>query len=325
MGLGENIRKRRLALKMSQQSLADAMGYKTRSSITRIEKEETGVDQKKLKRLARILKTNEDYLLNGEEHKQPRAQGNVVKVNMFQETEIAKRDGRRKTVAVILAGGKLRVNAQNVPYQFVSVKGKPIVLYTMEAFQHHPQVDEIYVVCPKEWEDLVSSYAQKHEVTKLKDIIPAGETGIESVRHAVEWLSLNLTALDLVIIQEATRPFVEPETVSNAIRCCTQFGSAVVYEQLDGVTPFLIGENNTGIRHLPASRLINVQSPEVYAFGVLRQAFFEALKVGHSMEETVCAVFLHNMGRDLRFCEGNRNNFRLVYEDDIKMFEFMLE
>ena len=322
MSLGENIRRRRIQLHLSQQELADALGYKTRSSITKIEKDETALTQDKLLSLANALQTTGNHLLSGDFSGDENPRGFII-----PEKEIAQSNSKpdkRKCVAVILAGGKSRVNKYSIPYQFVTVKEKPVILYTMETFQRHPLIDEIHVVCLEGWEDYLPAYAAQYGITKLKEIIPAGQTGIRSVKNAVEWLTPSHSALDLMIIQEATRPFVDPETISNAIRICKQFGSAVVFERMDRTTPFLLDENGSGITHLPASRLINVQSPEVYAFGMLRKAFHDAAAIRHPLDETICAVFLHHMGRDIKLCEGSHSNIRIVFEEDLKLMNTLV-
>ena len=323
MSIGENIRKRRLALHLSQQELADALGYKTRSSIAKIEKNSSALTPEKLLTLAHVLHTSVSFLVNGENDNDEKLRGTVISSLQFEDNR-KKINNKQKCVAVILAGGKNRVNKYNIPYQFVTVKDKPILFYTIEAFQHHPQVDEIHVVCLEGWEDLIPAYAEKLNITKMKEIIPAGKTGIESVKNAVEWLSPSHAAMDLFLICEATRPLVTPETITNAIRCCKQFGSAVTFERMDKMTPFLLNEDSHGLTHLPANRVINIQSPEVYTFGALRQAFYDATKIGHALEETICAVFLHNMGRELKFCEGSHSNRRIIYEEDLKLLEHMV-
>lgn len=93
---------------------------------------------------------------------------------------------------------------------------------------------------------------------------------------------------------------------------------------MDRMTPFLEGEHGEGLTHLPASRLINVQFPELYTAGVLRQAFLEAAAAHHPMDETICSVFLHHLGKELKFCEGNHNNLRIVYEADLKLMEALV-
>ena len=323
MPLGDNIRKRRVALNLSQQEVADAMGYKTRSSIAKLEKNNANLSQDKLLTLANILHTTVDYLVTGELPSEEQMRGSVVHDSDILQP-VAPKD-KRKTIAVILAGGNHRVNRLNIPLQFVSVKEKPVIIYTMEAFQRHPLVDGIYVVCLEGWEEFIPAYAEKAGITKLQGVIPAGKTGIKSVKSAVEWLSPLSSPFDVIIIHEATRPLVDPEVISNTILCCKQYGSAVTFERMDRMTPFLEGEYGEGLTHLPATRLINVQSPEVYTLGFLRQAFYDASAIKHPLDETICSVFLYHMEKDLKFCEGNHNNLRIVTEDDLRLLEASIE
>ena len=321
MSLGENIKRRRLELGLSQQELADALGYKTRSSIAKIEKNGSSISEEKLATLANTLQTTVTYLVTGQT---PRNTGSVITGGAvvskadLPDMKTAGNPGRKCT-AVILAGGTNHINKYNIPYQFVTVKEKPVIIYTMEAMQRHPQVESIHVVCLSGWEDQLKAYADKYEISKLKEIIPDGKTGIESVKNAVEWLSPLYSPADILLIQEATRPFIDPETISNAIRCCKQYGSAVVFERLGWTTPFLVDESNQNMTHLEATRLINVQSPELFTFAMLRKAFSDALSSGHRFDETICSVFLHNMGYDLKFCEGKKNNLRVVNEEDLSL------
>ena len=320
MTVGENIRKRRLELKMSQQEVADALGMKSRSSIAKIEKNINRLPQDKIVSLANILNTSVEYILTGELPVEEKAAGNIKERNEIYEYRNQSVDHQnRKCIAIVLAGGQNRRNKYNVPFQFVTVKEKPVLMYTLENYQKHPLIDEIYVVSLEGWNEFINAYAERSDITKLKDIVPAGNSGCESIRNAIEWISKDSSPFDIIVIQEATRPFSDPEIISNAIRCCIQYGSAVTFEKLDVLTPFYINPNSK-LQHLDATKLINVQSPEVYSYGLLRYAFTKAEKANHVLDETICAVFLDRLNIDLNFCEGHRNNYRIVSEDDLQLF-----
>lgn len=324
MTVGENIRKTRIALGLSQQDLADALGFKTRSSIAKIEKNVSKLSHEKLLTLSNVLNTTVDHLLTGKEpENEVGFRGNVLSGSEINGI-LTPPSKKRKCVAIILAGGRYRVNKHKIPYQFVCVKEKPIILYTMEAYQRHALVDEIYVVCLEGWEDFLPAYAEKYSITKFKGIIPAGEKGIQSVKNSVEWLSSSYSASDIIILQESTRPLVDSETISNAIRCCKQFGSAVTFTRLEDTNPFLLDKDGKSVIPVDAYSLITLQSPEVYSLGSLKYAFFEAAKIQHPLSETICSVFMHNLGREITFCEGNHNNLRIVYEEDIRLFEALI-
>ena len=70
-------------------------------------------------------------------------------------------------VAVILAGGVGTRMKRDIPKQFISVYDKPILIYTLESFQRHPQIDVIEVVCVEGWHDVVWAYAKQYNITKL--------------------------------------------------------------------------------------------------------------------------------------------------------------
>jgi len=322
MTIGENIRKRRIELGMSQQQIADALGYRTRSSITKIEKNEAPVSPDKLPALARILQIDVNYILTGE-ITSGNKHGSLLSEDELEALQLKSAE-QRKCAAIILAGGRNRINRYSIPFQFVTVKEKPVICYTMEAFQRHPMINDIYVVCLEGWEDLIPAYADQYGITKFRNVIQAGKSGICSVKNAVEWLASSYYLWDILLLQEATRPFVEPEMISNTILCCKQYGSAVTFERMDTMTPFYQDKENSGLCHLDAYKLINIQSPEAYTMGLLRQTFSAAMKAQHELTETICAVFLHHMGRDLKFCEGSHSNIRIVFEEDLKIMEALV-
>ncbi len=320
--IGENIKKRRLELKMSQQTLADLLGYKSKSTITKIEKNETEPTHSKLLAMANVLNTGIDYILTG---RTDESNKNII----LEKQAVCGRtsdegSSSSKVIAVILAGGLSTRNHQNTPNQFVNVAGKPVIMYAMQAYQRHPAVDEIYVVCLSGWEDIVSAYARNFSVTKLRGIIPAGTTGALSVKAAAEWLSSRCSFGDIVIFQESTRPMVSEEMISNVIRCTKEHDSAVTFEPMDEYIQF-IKRNDSGVDYVDRSKLLSIQSPEAYSYGKLFRTFGEGEKINHEFNETCCAMVMYNLGKKLVFCEGSRYNIKIVRQEDIKFVEALLE
>ena len=90
-----------------------------------------------------------------------------------------------KTVALIIAGGTGARMHQDIPKQFLTVNEKPVIVYTLEAFQNHPEIDSIAVVCVEGWEQMLRAYAKQFNITKLECIVPGGENGQGSIRHGV--------------------------------------------------------------------------------------------------------------------------------------------
>lgn len=78
-------------------------------------------------------------------------------------------------VAVIIAAGTGNRTGSQIPKQFIHVMDKPILVYTLEKFQKHREIDAIEVVCLKGWEEVLRAYALQYGIAKLKWIVPGEE------------------------------------------------------------------------------------------------------------------------------------------------------
>ena len=122
-----------------------------------------------------------------------------------------------KTVALIIAGGSGNRMGQNIPKQFLTVNERPVIVYTLEAFQRHPEIDSIAVVCIDGWQSVLQAYANQFNITKLKYIVTGGENGQDSIRNGVYELQKYFEADDIVLIHDAIRPMVSAEIISETI------------------------------------------------------------------------------------------------------------
>ena len=89
-------------------------------------------------------------------------------------------------VALILAGGGGRRTQQEIPKQFINVNDKPIIIYTLDSFEKHPDVDAILVVCLEGWQEILRAYARQFGIKKLKWIVPGGNT-VQSLYETVSF------------------------------------------------------------------------------------------------------------------------------------------
>ena len=312
MSIGDNIRKRRFALRLSQQELAVAMGYKSRSTIAKIESGENDVSHKKLQKFAAGLDTTGEELIAG-------YAGGAPSTSVVTLTDVK----RHKHVAIILAGGKSGQNRQNIPSQFVNVHGKPIIVYCMEAYQVHPAIDDIYVVCLKGWESIVKAYADQYGITKLRGLIPGGTSGMSSLKNAIDYVRTRYTGEDMIIIQESTRPLISAETVSNLLQACSDKGSATICHSMREYVQFSM--SGTRAEYIDRSTTIALQSPEAHRLSLLREVFDRAADQQHPLGETCCAMLLYNLGYDINFIESNVNNIKISRDEDIAAFSAMVE
>ena len=311
MSVGANIKNRRFELRMSQQDLAEAMGYKTRSTIAKIESGENDVSQKKLQKFATVLDTTVESLISG-----------YPAYPVDKVVEQHPKDYETKNVVIILAGGKTIKNRQSIPSQFISVKGKPVLVYCMEAYQSHPSIDDIYVVCLKSWESIVEAYSKQYGVTKLRGLIPAGNSGILSLKNALDHIRSRYLPSDRIIIQESTRPMVTTETISQLLQVCSKRGSATIGHSMNEYVQFTIDKQRP--RYIDRNTVIALQSPEAHSLALLTEVFEKAQKQHHALTESCCTMLLYNLGYNINFVESNINNIKITREEDLSAFSALI-
>ena len=313
LSVGANIKKRRFELKMSQQELAEAMGYKTRSTIAKIESGENDVTQKKLQRFAVVLDTTVEALVagstNGEE-------------DIPTLTQVDS-DTNHRNAVIILAGGKSGRNNQNIPNQFINIHDKPMLVYCLEAYQAHPAIDDLYVVCLKGWEDIVRAYARQYRITKLRGLIPGGISGIASLKNGIDCIKKRYTPDDTIIIQEATRPHVNTETISKLLQACAEKGSATVCHIMNDYVQFNLSDNKA--QYIDRNTVVALQSPEAHKLSLLLEVFEKAKTQRHPLAESCCAMLMYNLGYEINFIEGGFNNIKIVREEDLTVFSALVK
>lgn len=230
-------------------------------------------------------------------------------------------------IALIIAGGSGHRMGQDIPKQFINVFDKPVLLYTLEGFQKHPQIDAIEVVCIDGWHDILWAYAKQFNITKLKWVISGGSTGQESIRNGVYNLEDKCSNDDIVIIHDGIRPLVEPSVLSDVIAKCKLYGNAVTSmpynEQI-----FVIDEDDetTTSKFIPRETLRRVSTPQAYNFKLLDEKYHEAFEkeIGiHGSHYT--NTMMVELGVKLHFAAGSDKNIKLTTKDDLEMFKAYLK
>ena len=133
-------------------------------------------------------------------------------------------------LAIIFAGGSgVRMNTKSRPKQFLELNGKPIIIYTLDVFDNHPDIDGIVVVCIESWIPFLQKMLKKFEVRKVVSIIPGGRTAQESTYKglcaAEEYVGLDGDTI--VLIHDGVRPLITEETITDNIKIVKECGSCI--------------------------------------------------------------------------------------------------
>lgn len=228
-------------------------------------------------------------------------------------------------IAIIIAAGKGSRMGQDIPKQFINVFNRPVLMYTIEGFQRHPQIDAIEVVCLDGWHDIVWAYTKQFNYDKVKWVVSGGNTGQESIRNGVYNLEGIADDNDIVIIHDGIRPIVESSVLTDVISKCNQYGNAVssmpYNEQI-----FLADDDISTVKYIPRETLRRVVTPQAYKFKILFKRYQEAYSkeigiYGSSYTNTMMV----ELGERLFFAAGSDKNIKLTTKDDLEMFKAYLK
>jgi 2-C-methyl-D-erythritol 4-phosphate cytidylyltransferase len=228
--------------------------------------------------------------------------------------------------AIVIAGGSGARMGMEVPKQFVLVGNKPVIIYTLQAFEDHPSIDSIGVVCIDGWHDVLRDYATQFGITKLAWVISGGESAQESIYKGVMNLEGTCGEDDMVVIHDGIRPLVDPAVISDILAVCSQYGNGVTSlpynEQI-----FQIDEDDptSTTAYIPRDTLRRVATPQAYRYAILaaryREAFATGIGIGPSSYANTMMV---DLGERLHFAAGSDKNIKLTTPDDLALFEAML-
>lgn len=222
-------------------------------------------------------------------------------------------------VALILAGGSGKRTEQDVPKQFMNVYDKPIIIYTLEAFQKHPDIDGIIVSCLEGWEEILWAYAKEYGINKLKWVVDGGENGQASARKALEALQDTCSQNDVVIIHDAVRPMVSGDIISDCIVTCKRYGNGLsaircqetIVQTEDGIS---------GDVNIHRDDIMRVMTPQAYFYDKAMWAHTTALEKGITNAVYTNTLML-DLGERVYFSKGSAKNIKITTIEDVEIFK----
>lgn len=131
-----------------------------------------------------------------------------------------------KNIAIIFAGGKGLRMGQEKPKQFLKIADKEIIIRTIEVFEKSNYIDEIYISCIEEWIDFLEQLLKKHNIKKVKKIVPGGSTGQLSIFNALKKAHEN-NQNAIVLIHDGVRPFIDDDLIKRNIDSVIKNGCAI--------------------------------------------------------------------------------------------------
>ncbi len=225
-------------------------------------------------------------------------------------------------ISLLIAGGSGNRMGQDIPKQFLTVNERPVIVYTLEAFEKHPEIDAIAVVCIEGWEQVLWAYAGQFNIKKLKLVIPGGRNGQDSIRNGVFELEKHFAPDDIVLIHDAIRPMVSAEIISDNIRVAMEYGNATaVIPCAEAMLQTEDGIVSAG--SYPRDQLKRTQTPQAFHLGQICDLHRRALEKGITNSVASCTLMIE-MGEKVYFSVGSEKNVKLTTVEDIDIFKALL-
>lgn len=226
-------------------------------------------------------------------------------------------------IALIIAGGVGQRMGQDIPKQFINVDNIPVIVYTMTAFQKHPEIDAIEIVCIDGWHEVLYAYAKQFGISKLENVVSGGKNGQDSIRNGLyDIAKRHNDDNDIVLIHDAIRPLLSEEIISDNIRVCKECGNAItvipcnaaMLKTYDGI------QSETQV---PRDNLKETQTPQTFFLKDIIAAHKEALEKGIVASVASCTMYIE-LGRKLYMCKGSEKNIKLTTVEDVEIFKALL-
>lgn len=221
-------------------------------------------------------------------------------------------------IGLILAGGTDPNFQMDIPKQFVIVENRPVIVYTMEIFQNHPQIDMIVVSCLSGWQEMVRAYGRQFHITKLKEIVQGGGDAQESTRNGLLRLKELAGPEDIVVVHDAIRPLVTDDLITDSIRCCEKKGMGVA--AVRSMDTIMLTKDGTKSREsISRYTFRRIQTPQAYRLSYLWEMHEKAREQGisHCVDNN---SVMARLGETVYFSKGSDFNIKINAVEDVEMF-----
>lgn len=225
--------------------------------------------------------------------------------------------------ALIFAGGTgKRMNARSKPKQFLEMHGKPIIIYTLEHFEYHDAIDMIIVVCIREWIEELRGLLKRFGITKVKEIVPGGETGHDSIYYGLLTMQKYCKENDIVLIHDGVRPLITRQLIAQNIETVQKYGNAITVEtSRESVVRSEDGENVCAVPS--RNQMYVAKAPQSFYFGKIIELYKRAKQDGIKTIDSahLCSLY----GESMHMVVSTKNNIKITEPADYYIYRALYE
>lgn len=225
-------------------------------------------------------------------------------------------------IALVFAGGHgtRSMSYSKIPKQFLELNGKPIIIYTLEHFERHNEIDGIIVVCLESWIPAMTQMVHDFGITKVTDIVPGGETSQDSIYNGLSVASRRYSADSVILVHDGVRPLIDAETISRNIVGVKEFRSCVTsYPATETIVI-----NNDSLSIPDRGKVLLARAPQGFILRDLVVAHEMARQDGrHDFIDTCSLMYCY--GYPIHTIIGKPDNIKITTPMDYFIFKAIVE
>lgn len=228
-----------------------------------------------------------------------------------------------KNIAVIFAGGSgKRMNTVSRPKQFLELNGKPVIIYTLELFDNHPQIDGIVVVCIEPWIPFLEKQLNKFEINKVVSIVSGGETGQESIYNGLVAAESHYGEGCNVLIHDGVRPLITEQTITDCVKLVEDKGNCITC--IPATETFVVKQEDGSLEIPARDNSLIARAPQCFRLKDILDAHRLAQKEGKYNFIDSCTMMSH-YGYYMNTIIGPMENIKITTPTDFFIFRAMVE
>lgn len=225
---------------------------------------------------------------------------------------------------LIFAGGTgTRMNSRTKPKQFLEMHGKPIIIYTLEHFEYHDEIDNIVVVCLKEWIEELKGLLKRYGITKVVKIVPGGDTGHDSIHNGlIAMKGMTEDEEHIVLIHDGVRPLVNEELITKNIKETRKYGNAITAEAVrESVVQSVDGKTISDVP--PRSEMYVAKAPQTFYYNDIYELYEKAAKddIKSIDSSHLCSIY----NTQMHLIKSTKNNIKITEPADYYIYRALYE
>lgn len=230
----------------------------------------------------------------------------------------------KQNIALIFAGGVgSRMNSSAKPKQFLELYGKPVIIYTLEHFEKHAQIDKIVIVCKEDWIEYLKGLLKRFQITKVDLVVPGGATGQESIFNGLEIIEEHYSEESIVLIHDGVRPLINEEIISNNIYSVENFGNGIT--SCPPQETFVLIDNANSVANVHDRGLSRLaKAPQSFILKDILKVHRQAKKDEYFHAIDSCSL-MHRYGYDVKLVEGVTENLKITTPIDFFIFKAIVD